>query len=125
MSVRPTTSLRRLTLLLWVLVAVFYFYLSYDYIRITTHDQQFADYVHYVVQLAGNQGRSAKDVRELLMRKAEQLSLPVQREQIIVRGAGDSLNVAVNYDVDIEIPLIQHEFLTRKFEHQVKYQTPR
>jgi len=125
MSLGGTTNLRRVTLLLWVLVAVFYFYLSYDYIRVTTHDRQFAEYLQYVVQLAGNQGRSAKDVRELLIRKAEQLSLPLEGEQIVVRGAGDSLNVAVNYDVDIEFPLIQREFLTKKFEHKVKYQTPR
>src|SRR5262245_5735872 len=109
MTIGQGTSRRRLVLLLWVLVASFYFYLSYDYIRVTTNDRQFADYIHYVVQLAGNDGRSAKDIRDLLLVRAEQLSLPVQKDQIVVRGQRESLNIAVNYAVDIDIPVLQRE----------------
>jgi hypothetical protein len=112
---------KRLALLLWVLVAVFYFYLSYDYIRITSNDREFGEYVRYVVQLAGNDGRSAKDVRDLLLVKAEELSLPLHGEQIRVRGGGHSLNVAVNYDVDIDVPLLQRQIYTKAFEHAVTY----
>src|SRR5262245_46537951 len=94
-----TSKARRLVLLVWVLVACFYFHLAYDYIRVTTNDRQFADYLHFVVQLAGNDGRPAKEVRELLLVKAEQLSLPVRGDQILIRGQRDSLNISVNYDV--------------------------
>jgi hypothetical protein len=55
--------------------------------------------------------------------KAEQLSLPVKGEQILVRGAGDTLSVSVNYDVDIEIPLLQREVYSKQFEHAVEYRT--
>ena len=116
---------RRLVLLVWVLVAFFYFYLSYDYVRVTTNDKQFEDYLQHVVQIAAMEGRSAKDIRDLLLVKAEELSLPLRRDQIVVDSAGLSLNVAVNYDVDIEIPLIQREIYTKKFEHKAKYQGPR
>jgi hypothetical protein len=120
-----TSSARRFLLLVWLLVAFFYFYLAYDYTRVTTNDRQFAEYMHFVVQLAGNDGRPAKEVRELLLVKAEQLSLPVRGEQILIRGQRESLNILVNYDVDIDIPLLQREVFRKKFEHDVRYLLPR
>jgi len=120
-----TANTKRLVFLVWLLVASFYFYLSYDYIRVTMSDKQFEDYLHYVVQLAGNEGRPNKDIRNLLLVRAEQLSLPLHVEQITVRGGGNSLDVAVNYDVDIEIPLLEHEIYKKTFQHQVRYQGPR
>src|SRR5438105_12041392 len=121
MAVR-TANTKRAVLLLWVLVAFFYFYLSYDYIRANMNDRQFADYLQYVVQIAGGENRPAKEIRALILVKAEELSLPIRGEQITIRGGGDSLNVSVNYDVDIEIPLLQRQIYTKKFEHVTKYQ---
>ena len=116
---------KRLVLFVWLLVSIFYFYLSYNYIRVTMNDKQFADYLRYVVQIAGNERRPAKEIRTLVLVKAEELSLPVRADQITVLGGGDSLNVTVNYDVDIEIPLLQGEIYSKKFEHVVKYAGPR
>ena len=113
---------KRLVLLLWVLVAIFYFYLSYDYIRVTMSDRQFTDYMQYVVQIAGTEQRPAKEIRELLLVKAEELALPVPGSGITVLGGGDSLNVGVNYAVDIDIPVIQRQIYTKHFEHNIKYQ---
>ena len=120
-----SANVKRLVLLLWVLVAIFYFYLSYDYIRVTGNDRQFTEYLQHVVQIAGNERRSAKDIRDLLLVKAEELSLPLRRDQIEVHTGGDQLDVVVNYDVDIEIPLLQRQIYTKRFEHKVKYQGPR
>lgn len=125
MALGRASNAKRLVLMLWTLVAIFYFYLSYDYIRVTTNDRQFAEYLQHVVQIAGNERRSAKDVRDLLLVKAEELSLPLRSEQIEVHTGGGLLDVSVNYDVDIEIPLLQRQIYTKKFEHQVKYQGPR
>jgi len=113
---------KRMVLLLWVLVAFFYFYLSYDYIRATSSDRQFDDYLQYVVQIAGNEHRPSKEIRALLLVKAEELALPVQGEQISILGSGQSLNVAIGYDVDIDVPLLQREIYSKHFEHKVKYQ---
>jgi hypothetical protein len=124
MAIDRATNTKRLTLVVWAFVSFFYFYLSYDYVRMTTHDRQFADYMHHVVQISGTDGRSAKDIRDLLLIKADQLSLPVRGEQIVVRGRGESLHVAVNYNVDIDIPVLQREVYRKTFEHSVKYQGP-
>jgi hypothetical protein len=113
---------KRLVLLLWVLVAFFYFYLSYDYIMVTMNDRAFTDYMQYVVQIAGTEQRPAKEIRELLLVKAEELALPVPGSGITVLGGGDSLNVGVNYAVDIDIPVIQRQIYTKHFEHNIKYQ---
>jgi hypothetical protein len=115
---------KRLVLLVWLLVAIFYFYLSWDYIRASMNDKAFADYLQYVVQIAAPQNRPVKEIRALILVKAEELSLPVRGEQITILGGGDSLNVRVNYDVNIEVPLIQRELYTKKFEHFVKYKPP-
>ena len=113
---------KRLVLLLWALVALFYFYLSYDYVRVTTSDRQFTDYLQYVVQIAGIEQRPAKEIRELLLVKADELSLPIPGSGITVSGGGDSLAVGVNYNVNIDIPVIQRQIYTKHFEHNIKYQ---
>jgi len=118
----PALGVKRLVLLVWILVAFFYFYLSYDYIRANMNDRQFADYLQYVVQIAGLENRPAKEIRALILVKAEELSLPVRGEQITILGGGNTLNVSVNYDVDIDIPLLQRQIYTKKFEHMAKYQ---
>jgi hypothetical protein len=125
MALSRSVNVKRLVLLLWVLVAFFYSYLSYDYIRITMSDREFAEYLQHVVQVSGIEQRTAKDVRDLLLIRAAQLSLPVSRDQIVVRGGGNSLDVVVNYAVDIELPLLRREVYTKRFEHNAKYQGPR
>ena len=116
---------KRLVLWLWLLVAVFYFYLSFDYIRATMNDRQFGDYLQYVAQIAGPENRPVKDVRALVLVKADELGIPIRGEEIAIAGGGDNLNIRVNYDMQIEIPLLQRQIYTKRFEHFVKYQPPR
>src|ERR1700686_2965976 len=114
-----SAHVKRIVLLLWILVAIFYFYLSYNFIRVNMNDKQFDDYLQYIVRIAGDEHRSAKEIRALILVRADDLSLPVQGEQITILGGGDTLNVIVNYDVDIEIPLLQRQIYTKKFEHKL------
>ena len=73
MALASGVQKKRMALLLWLLVAFFYFYLSYDYVRVTMNDRQFADYLRHIVQIVGNEHRPAKEVRTLLLVKAEEL----------------------------------------------------
>jgi hypothetical protein len=113
---------KRLALMLWILVAFFYFYLSYDYIRATSNDKELSQYLQYIVQIAGSENRPAKEIRALILVKADELSLPVRGDQITIKGGGDSLNVALNYQVNIEVPLFQRTVYSKQFEHAVKFQ---
>src|SRR3954471_22941081 len=90
------SNTKRLVLLTWLMVGFFYFYLSWGYIRTTMDDQQFADYLQYVVNVAGSEERPAKEIRALILVRADQLSLPVRGDQITILGGGRTLNVRVN-----------------------------
>jgi len=117
-----SAHVKRTVLFLWILVAFFYFYLSYNYIRASMNDKQFDDYLQYVVRIAGDERRPAKEIRALILVRADELSLPVRGDQIAVNGGGDTLSVDVSYDVDIEIPLLQRQIYTKKFEHKVAHE---
>src|SRR5205809_7106529 len=93
--------IKRLVLLSWILVAVFYFYLSYDYVRVSMNDRKFADSVQFVAQIAGTQNRPAKEFRALILIKAQELFLPIRAEHIGITGSGDNPRRSVAYDVAI------------------------
>jgi len=113
---------KRLVLLVWLLVTLFYFYLSYDYIRVTMNARAFEDYVQYVARIAGTERRPANEIRQLILVKAGELSLPVRGDQILVKGLGGSLNVSVDYAVDIEVPLFERVVYSKQFHHEGKYE---
>lgn len=113
----------RLVLLVWLLVAIFYFYLAYDYVRADMRDREFGDYVRSVVQLAGIDKRPTAEVRTLVLAKAEELALPVGNEQIAVTGEGEALTVKVEYQVDVDLPILSNETVLyrKKFTHNVRF----
>src|SRR5215467_7098820 len=102
MADSPRLRTRRFVLLTWLLVIAVYFFLSYDYIRVRMNDGELQTYLDYVVQLAGNENRQAKEVRALILVKADELGLPIRGEQIQISGERQNLKVAVSYGVDIE-----------------------
>jgi hypothetical protein len=112
---------KRLVLLFWILVAIFYFYLSYDYIRISQADTKFTDYLEHVVQLGGNDNRTSKEIRALILVKADELGLPVPGDQITILGGGHTLNIAVSYDVEVDVPIFRKGFYTKHYDHKVIY----
>jgi hypothetical protein len=114
----------RLVFLLWLMVAFFYFYLSYDYIRTTLNDRTFGEYLTYVVRVAGTEHRPAREIRALLLVKAEELALPIQASHITVLGGGETLKVAVDYQVDIEIPVLERGLYRKVFQHNASYLRP-
>jgi hypothetical protein len=116
---------RRLVLLTWVMVALFYFYLSWDYIRVTSSDKRFAEYLEYIVQLAGTERRPVKEVRTLILVKADELGLPVSVDQVAISGIGQTLAVNLTYDVDVEFPGLTRVLYKKNFQHNIKYHQPR
>ena len=116
---------RRLVLLVWVLVAIFYFYLSYDYIRASSNDKKLGEYLEYVVRLAGSERRPANEIRDLILVRADELGLPISGEQITILGGGTTLNVSLDYGVDIDFPVIERVVYRKTFQHKVAYQSQR
>jgi hypothetical protein len=112
---------KRLVLLFWVLVLIFYFYLSYDYLRVEMTDDKFVDALQHIVQVAGSESRTSKEIRTLVLVRADELGLPVRAEQITVKGQGNTLNVTVGYDINIDIPIFKEGFYSKHFEHKIIY----
>jgi hypothetical protein len=121
MGIKPGPNGKRLVLLLWLLVTIFYFYLSYDFIRATMNDREFREYVAYLVQVAGTERRPPKEIRQLILLKADQLRLPIRDDQVSVKGIGTTLDVTVDYQVDVEVPLFERVVYTKEFHHDAKY----
>jgi hypothetical protein len=112
---------RWMVLGVWILVAIFYFQLSYDFVRVTSHDQKFSEYLQYVVQVAAAEHRPSKEIRALLLVKAEELNLPIRGDQIQIAGSGAQLHVSVGYDVDIDIPILERGLYRQNFQHTAQY----
>jgi len=116
---------KRIVLGVWIVVAFYYFYVSYDYIRTEMNDDRMAAYAHYVVQLAAAEARTPKEVRALLLVKADELHIPLKPEHIKVLGSGPGLKVSLEYDVNIDVPIFQYGFYSKHYEHSVSYRQPR
>jgi hypothetical protein len=119
-----TLNRKRLVLLFWLLVAMFYFYLSIDYIRVAMNNDKLGEYVQKVVQLAGNEKRTPREIRALLMVRADELGVPLSTDQIRIQGSGQNLKVFLMYDVDIEVPILRSGVYQKHYEHQVSYRSP-
>jgi hypothetical protein len=117
--------LRRLVLLTWVMVTFFYFYLSWDYISVTSTDKKFGEYLEYIVQLAGTERRPPKEVRTLILVKADELGLPLAPDQVAISGLGQTLAVDLTYDVDVEFPGLERVLYKKNFQHTIRYHQPR
>jgi len=105
----------------WILVAIAYFYLSYDYIRVSWNGQRFGEYLQFVVQLAGSENRPPSDVIQLLLVKADEFGFSLDRKQILVTGSGPSLSVTVKYAVGVDLPVLRRGFYYKHFEHTARY----
>ena len=116
---------KRLVLLFWVLVAAFYFYLTFDYIRVAMNNDKLGEYARYVVQLAGNESRTPREIKALLLVRADELGVPLHSDQIKVQGRGVSLKVSLKYDIDIDVPIFPSGFYAKHYEHTVSYRQPR
>src|ERR1051325_6339637 len=111
---------KRTVLLFWVVVAILYGYFSYNYIRVDMKDRQMDDSLQHLVQLAGNETRPHKDVRELALTHAEELGLPISGDQITIDGSGHNLTISLDYDMGINFPIIRRS-LYRHYVHHVIY----
>ena len=121
----PNANAKRLVLLFWVVVAFYYFFISYDYISKEMRNDRLAAYIHYVVQLAGNETRTPREIRSLLVAKADELAITLEPEEIKILGSGHALKISLAYDVTIHTPIIPIGLYTKHYDHNVAYRDMR
>ena len=117
----PNPHAKRLVLLVWVLVLFFYVYLSYDFLRVERTNNKFEEALQHIAQIAGTDRRTYKEIRTLVLVRADELGLPVTADQIAITGSGPTLKMVVAYDIEIDIPIFTRGFYSKHYEHKVAY----
>jgi len=119
------TKIRIIVLMLWILLAAFYFSLTYEYISASNRDTSLEEYLRYIVVVCGDDRRPNKEVRSLVLAKAEELMIDLRGDQIAVTGYGQTLKISVSYMVDINVPVLQTSIYRKVFQHDTAYRNIR
>src|SRR5436189_5382308 len=90
-----------IVLVLWILLAIFYTSLAYNYIIVSNKDKKLEEYLQYVVEVCGDDHRPTKEIRSLILIRAEQLGVKLLPDQIAISGSGLTLKIGVTYTADI------------------------
>ena len=112
-------------LALWILLGYFYFALAYAYVIASNKDKKLDVYIQYLVVEAGDAHRPVKEVRDLVVVRADELKLPVRGDQVSISGSGTSLKIGVTYFVDINLPVFRRSIYVKVFQHQAAYRNVR
>jgi hypothetical protein len=122
---REHVSHRRgyIAMVLWSLLGFLHVSLITQWLTLTERDRAFTKYIGYVMQIAAQDQRSANEVRDLLLLKAEDLSVPVQGGEINITGKGQMLRAAVRYKADITMPIVNQGVYRLSFRHYVTPKT--
>ena len=118
-STQPSPARRYITLCLWLVVVLMFFSLAKQWIVLTSSDKEFTEYVESVLRRAAIDHRPAKEIRTLLLVKAEQLSIPVSEERIDITGHGQMLGTVIAYDREIKIPMLGGPLYRMEFRHNL------
>jgi uncharacterized ubiquitin-like protein YukD len=112
-------------LAVWVLAGFFYFFFANEWITAGMNDKSFSEYMGHVIDLAATEHRPAKEVRSMLLVRAESLDIPLEGQQIEITGEGKTLRAKVEYETDVKMPLVNSSLYRMKFTHDVTHKEPR
>jgi len=120
-SLSHTSSQRYIALSVWVVVFAIFSSLAWQWIALNSSDKELTEYVEGLVRRSAFDRRSAKEIRDLVLLKAEQLSIPMPEQAVNVSGQGESLQTTFTYDTVINVPILRHELYRMEFTHQVRF----
>jgi hypothetical protein len=115
---------RYLILCMWFMAGTVYVHMVFQWISIKSTDKQFAESMHHAVQLAATENLATKELRALLLVRAEAFSIPIHGEEIMITGSGTSLRAALHYDAHISLPFLNKAVYRMSFDHDVRFRPP-
>jgi len=115
------TTTRVSVFVLWIVLALVYSSLCYDYIRAGNADKKLEDYLQYVVVICGDDHRPNKEVRSLVLIRARDLNIDLHPDQVNIMGEGQNLKIMVTYDVAINLPVVRKTIYQKVFDHKALY----
>jgi hypothetical protein len=111
---------RYIVMFLFSFLSFVYISLFGQWMALNSRDKVFTEYLNGVLQTAALEKRPAKEVRALLLVKAEDLSLPISDDSIRISGQGQTLKAAVRYKADINMPIVNQPVHRLRFYHQLE-----
>jgi hypothetical protein len=115
----------RLLFVLWLVVAVVYFSLATRFVSASMNDKSFSDYLQFAVQIVTDQQRTNRELKQLVMGKAEEMEIPLDPVHVNIEGEGSSRKLRLSYNVLIQVPFVPSAVFNREFSHEVTYKIPR
>jgi hypothetical protein len=110
-------------MLMWICFGFVYVSLISQWITANSRDESFAEYIDHVLHVAATEQRSTTDIRTLILIKAEDLALPVHGNEIHINGYGETLTAAVQYQKDINFPIVNRPVYRMNFQHHLALRT--
>jgi hypothetical protein len=77
------------------------------------------------VEVCGDDHRPNKEVRTLVLTRAEELMINLRGDQVAVSGYGQTLKISVSYMVDINMPILRQSIYRKVFQHETAYRNIR
>ncbi len=87
---------------LFVVVAVFY--TLYLVVPPYFANYQFEDAINTEARLSAYSQKSADDIKATVIKKAHELEIPIQPEQVQVTRAGNEITISADYSVHVDLP---------------------
>lgn len=112
---------RYLWLTAWLFFAGTFFSVAGQWTNFTYADKQFTDYVDGLVHRAALEHKGPREVRTLVLLKADELSIPVHNERISISGQGETLATLIDYDTEIKVPMVNRVLYRMEFTHNFNY----
>ena len=103
----------------WLFVSWVFFSIASQWVMFSSYDKTFTEYVQHVLQRAALEERSTRDIRTLVLVKAEQLSIPLEHESLDIRREGETVRTFIDYNTEIKIPLVNRVLYRMEFSHNL------
>lgn len=100
----------RLGTLIGLTVLALTIYLGYKFIPVMVNAYAFRDYIEQETRFAALRNRDAEVIKRVL-RKAEELELPVSNKSIKVNRTQSRFDITVKYTISIETPVYVYNWM--------------
>lgn len=94
----------RLRLLITLLITLVLIVLAVRLVPVYVKKFEFNEAVREEAKFAAVRDASSPEVRLRLFRKAQELGLPIQAQQILVTPSGQGIYISVSYTVPVQLP---------------------
>lgn len=95
----------RLKSLIGLLIVVAGVYVAWQIFPPYYNNFQFQDTIESEARLNSYNTKSEQEIKELIMKKARELEIPLASDQLTVRRSGNEVSISAEYSVHVDLPV--------------------